>query len=211
MITMHNEVKKAVIRSQHCQRNFDLTKEVPQEDVDLLVHAATNCPSKQNIRFYNLHVFTDLEKITKIHEMTTGVDAYDQDGNFVPTTNSQTMANVLFVFERREIDQLSEFGARKWTTADLAAVNVYERDLATATGIAAGYVNVTAGMLGYGTGCCQCFQIENIKEYLGLENDPVLLMGIGFKNGDKNRRVHATEELVFPTRKKEEIVVTYNK
>ena len=45
------DIKKAVIRSQHCQRNFDLTKSIPENDLELLIHAATNCPSKQNIAF----------------------------------------------------------------------------------------------------------------------------------------------------------------
>ena len=52
-------IKKAVIRSQHVQRNWDLSQEMSQDDIDLLVHAATNCPSKQNIAFYKLHVLTD--------------------------------------------------------------------------------------------------------------------------------------------------------
>ena len=47
----HNDIKKAVIRSQHCQRNFDLNRQVPQEDIDLIIHAATNCAAKQNISF----------------------------------------------------------------------------------------------------------------------------------------------------------------
>ena len=60
-----DDIKKAVIRSQHCQRNFDLDKTMPQEDVDLLVYSAANCPSKQNIAFYNLHVITDQKIIEK--------------------------------------------------------------------------------------------------------------------------------------------------
>jgi len=34
------DIKKAVIRSQHCQRNFDLDKQIPQEDLDLLIYQA---------------------------------------------------------------------------------------------------------------------------------------------------------------------------
>jgi nitroreductase len=210
MFEYKDQVKKAVLRSQHCQRNYDLSKKIPEHDKELLIHAATNCPSKQNIRFYNLHVFDDQNIIRRIHELTTGVHAYDKDGNFVPTTNSQTMANLLFVFERREISELSDFGKTKWTDGDKAMVDVYERDLFTSLGIASGYVNLTASMLGYKTGCCQCFEIEELKPYLNIKNDPVLMMGVGYRNDEKSRRQHATNDLVFPTRTKEEIIVTEN-
>ncbi len=212
MITDYQDIKSAVIRSQHCQRNFDLSKEVSQDDLDLIVHAATNCPSKQNIRFYNLHVITDRDTIAKVHKLTTGVTAKDTTNGMseTDTTNSQTLANVLFVFERCEIEELSEKAAEKWNRADEAEVKIYERDLNVAIGIAAGYTNVVSSLLGYSTGCCQCFESENIQELLGLKNEPVLLMGIGFKDPSRNRRQHATDDtLMFPTRKKEEIQVTY--
>jgi nitroreductase len=208
----YQDIKNAVIKSQHCQRNFDLSKEVPQDDIDLIVHAATNCPSKQNIKFYNLHVITDRNMIEKVHALTTGVTAKDTTSGMVetPTTNSQTLANVLFVFERRELDELSEFASEKWNRADESDVRVYERDLNVAVGIAAGYTNVVSSMLGYSTGCCQCFETENIQELLGLNNRPVLLMGIGYKDNSRPRRQHSTDSrLMFPTRKKEEIDVLF--
>jgi len=45
------DIKKAVIRSQHCQRNFDLDQSIPEADIDTLVHAATNCPSSKMLLF----------------------------------------------------------------------------------------------------------------------------------------------------------------
>jgi nitroreductase len=212
MITDYNDIKKAVIRSQHCQRNFDLSKTIPQQDLDLIVHAATNCPSKQNISFYNLHVITDRDLIAAVHRLTTGVTAQNLTTSETdsPTTNSQTLANVLFVFERKEQDEMSPFASEKWATADESEIKIFERDLNVAIGIAAGYTNIVSSMLGYSTGCCQCFQTKNIQELLGLKNKPVLLMGIGFKDSTRNRREHATDSnLMFPTRKKEDIIVTY--
>jgi hypothetical protein len=63
-------------------------------------------------------------------------------------------------------------------------------------------------MLGYSTGCCQCFLTNDIKELLGLKNRPAMIQGIGFKDADRNRRAHEKNGLMFPTRKKEEIQVT---
>ena len=207
MITTHLDIKKAIIRSQHCQRNFDLTKTIPEADVDMLAYAATNCPSKQNIAFYNLHIISDRDLIEKIHELAPGTHAYDEDGNMIATTNSQVLANVIFVYEQLELEDLTERGFNKWADADEADIEVFNRDRATAIGIASGYVNLTASMLGYNTGCCQCFLTNDIKELLGLKNRPAMIQGIGFKDPERNRRLHEKTGLMFPTRKKEEIQV----
>jgi nitroreductase len=204
---MNAEIKKAVIRSQHCQRNFDLSKDVPEDDINILVHAATNCPSKQNIAFYNLHVITDRDLIEKIHDLAPGTHAYDADGNMVATTNSQVLANVLFVYEQLELSDLTEKGFTKWLDADESDIEVFQRDRATAIGIASGYVNLTASILGYSTGCCQCFLTNDIKDLLGFKNKPAMIQGIGFKDETRNRRLHEKNGLMFPTRKKEEIVI----
>ena len=45
-------IKKSIHKSQHCNRNWDLSKTIPQEDVDLIVESATQCPVKQNLNFY---------------------------------------------------------------------------------------------------------------------------------------------------------------
>jgi hypothetical protein len=208
MITTYQDIKKAIVRSQHCQRNFDLTKTIPESDVDMLAYAATNCPSKQNIAFYNLHIISDRDTIEKIHELAPGTHAYDTDGNMIATTNSQVLANVIFVYEQLELEDLTERGFNKWADADEADIEVFNRDRATAIGIASGYVNLTASMLGYSTGCCQCFLTNDIKELLGLKNRPAMIQGIGFKDADRNRRAHEKNGLMFPTRKKEEIQVT---
>lgn len=213
MFTDKTDIKKAVVRSQHCQRNFDLSREMPKDDIDLLVYAATNCPSKQNLAFYDLHVITDRDLISKIHDLSTGVTANNvaTGEREIATTNSQVMANVLFVLTRKNLDTVSEKALEKWSTADNAEVEIFERDVNVAIGICAGYLNITASMLGYSTGCCQCFQKDAIRDLMGWENGPVLLMGIGYKDDTVNRRVHATNpDVVFPTRKKEEIAVHYN-
>ena len=88
-------IKKSIHKSQHCNRNWDLSKTIPQEDVDLIVESATQCPVKQNLNFYKTHVITDRDKIEKIHNATAG---FFIDG--VRHTNSQTLANVLLAFTR---------------------------------------------------------------------------------------------------------------
>jgi nitroreductase len=209
------EIKKAVIRSQHCQRNWDLSKEIPQEDLDLIIHAATQCPSKQNIAFYKVHFITNRELIEKVHSKTAGFTNY-RTGEL--ETNSQTLANLLIAFE--EEDYLNRHTTDKVfrndemlnldTTGTLSESHQesLQRDQHMAIGIAAGYVNLTSSMLGYGTGCCACFNSIEIAELLGTKNPIKLLMGVGFKDESRPRREHHSKpEFVFPTKKKQEIVV----
>jgi nitroreductase len=205
---MHKEIKKAVIRSQHTQRNWDLSREVPQEDIDTLVHAISNCPSKQNFAFYNAHFITNREIIEKIHDLSMGLGYNDENGDRIECTNPQILANLLVVFE--EATPSKEY-LKKLGDRDSNIVNLYKRDRDMAIGIAAGYLNVVGSMLGYQTGCCACFDFDAVKALLGLENEVVLAMGIGFKDPNRQRREHHVDGVMLPRRVKEDIKVKYFK
>ncbi len=152
-----DEIKKTVIRSQHVQRNWDLTKQIPEQDLELLIHAVTNCPSKQNFAFYKVHFITNREKIESIHALTEGLR--NMKGEM--STNSQTLANLLVVFE--DLDPSQEL-IDKWKLRDKGNLETLKRDQQMAVGVAAGYLNVIASMLGYGTGCCACYNDEEVKQ-----------------------------------------------
>jgi nitroreductase len=211
----HSTIKKAIIKSQHCQRNWDLTQSIPQEDLDLLVHAVTQCPSKQNIAFYKAHFIQDRDLIEQIHEFTRHNSRHP---DYETETNSQILANLVVVFERNNFvpslsgdiyrSEETELIIKGQKTA--AEISVLQRDAEMAVGIAAGYLNLTAGMLGYSTGCCACFQEPEVKKLLNLEQDPILLMGVGFKNPDVNRRIHhQLPDFVFSTKIKQPIPITF--
>jgi nitroreductase len=211
----HTEIKKAVIRSQHCQRNWDLSREIPEEDLDLIIHSATQCPSKQNIAFYKVHLITNRDLIESIHSKTSGFKNYET-GEL--ETNSQTLANLLIAFEIEDyIDRHSTdtvFRNDEMWSLDQAGTlssrekSSLERDAYMAIGIAAGYINLTSSMLGYGTGCCACFNPTEIANLIGTKNPIKLLMGIGFKDESRPRREHHSKpEFVFPSKKKQEISV----
>ena len=200
-----SSIKKAVIRSQHCQRNWNLEKEIPQEDLQTMVHAITNCPSKQNAAFYNIYTITDRDTIERIHEKTEGFYHRDEEKMI---SNSQTLANVLFVFTNNT-ENSNRLNKKRDIYGDNEAI--IGRDLHMATGIAAGYLNLTSSLMGYNTGCCACFEGDEIQEILNTEDEIVLLMGVGHK-GDIPRRIHhADNNLTFPAIPKENIAVTYIK
>jgi hypothetical protein len=211
----YSTIKKAIIKSQHCQRNWDLTKSLPQEDVDLLVHSITQCPSKQNIAFYKAHFIQDRELIEQIHKLTRHNSRHPR---YDTETNSQILANLVVVFEKNnfvpslktDIYRSEETNEILYNNKTVEEIAVLQRDAEMAVGIAAGYANLTASILGYSTGCCACFDGNGIKKLLDLEEDPILLMGIGFKNPDVNRRVHhQLPDFVFSTKIKQPILTSF--
>jgi len=204
-------IELAINKAQHCQRNWDLSKQIPKEDLDLMVHAVTQCPSKQNVAFYKVFVITDREVIEGIHANTTGFtlmnDAFDEmKGDEKVVTNSQTLANVLFVFTSN-VDNSD--GVRIKREYHNENDHTFERDLQQSVGVAAGMVSLTSTLLGYKTGYCACFDNEEIKNILVTDDDVVLMMGIGYKSDINRRKHHKDHSVIFPSIKKEKIPVTY--
>jgi ferredoxin len=223
IIDTKDGITKAIHRSQHCQRNWDLTREIPEEDMKVLIEAVTQCPSKQNAAFYDVYFVTNREIIESIYAET---DGFGPNPNLKDMwkTNSQTLANLLVVFTAKNpatskdvmAYRSQQIVAEKKGEADVVATStdptraqILERDANVALGIAAGYLNLTASMLGYRTGCCQCYNPTSVRKLIGSETKPLLLMGVGFNNPELNRRVHHMDhEFVFPTKPKQPINVT---
>jgi len=216
------DIFKAIHRSQHCQRNWNLEAEVPESDIELILESITQCPSKQNKHFYNVHLLQDRSTIEQLHDLTRGFGLEDQS----ITTNSQTLAHLCIVFEAANTEQFvkqayynrlliagEDVNNINWDNhipdMDLVSSCHSEvmRDQHMAVGVAAGYANLTGSLLGYGTGCCACFEPQGVKELLKLDGDCLLIMGIGVA-GDKPRRVHHLDDsIVFPTKRKQPIAV----
>lgn len=206
MYNVKKEIKKAIIRSQHTQRNWDLNRQIPQEDIETFVHAVTNCPSKQNFAFYNAHFITNREIIDQIHNLSTGLGYLNEKNERIECTNPQTLANLLVVFEEAELSQ--EY-LKKYSLRDNNKIDIQQRDRMFAIGTASGYLNLTAAMLGYQTGCCACFKEIEIRNLLSLKKEIHLIMGVGYKDPNRQRREHHTENVMIPRRIKEKINVKF--
>jgi hypothetical protein len=131
-------------------------------------------------------------------------------------TNSQTLANLLIVFEgynghlHKDNDVFRNDEIWKMESGvelSEAEQETFKRDQQMAVGIAAGYANVTSAMMGYGTGCCACFDGNAIEDLLNLDGPVLLMMGIGYKDPSRNRREHHETGFVFPTKPKQKIKV----
>lgn len=204
--TEASKIKKAILRSQRCQRNWDLSKQLSPEQLELIITAATECPTKQNIPFYNVKVVQNREKIEAIYEHTFG-EAPNDPENVQGKKNPQVLANTLLVFSvndySREIgDDRSPETARKADERTEHDRKVLYDDVMQSIGIAAGYVNLTASMLGLQTGCCKCIMDTlAIQKIIGSEEHetPLLLMGIGFADKTKARRADHVTGKILPS------------
>ena len=199
-------IDKAIRASQRCQRNWDLTQIIDEEDVKTLQTAVTQCASKQNDVYYKVKFITDRSIIEAIHEQTKGFTMEADDGEIVNMSNSQTLANLLVVFcedydeKYARSEELQTYFSRGENVENLrySTRETLERNRYTAVGVAAGYLNLTANLLGYRTGCCQCYNADGVNSILNGDK-AVLLMGIGYPDRSRSRLEHHVEGKRFPS------------
>ena len=199
----YNYIQESILSSQPCQRNWDLSKQIPKKDIDLILHSATQCPSKQNQNYYAIHVITDRELIQELYECSITPKG--------DRKNPQLLANVVLLFERAvpklpvSYEEL-RVQALVGTKQDKI---ITDKDATISVGIAAGFVNLTSSLLGYQTGFCTCFAGEIVKSIFDIKGEPLLAIGIGIKNEEKEHYVdHDTSENIT-THTKQKIDITY--
>ena len=192
------EVKQAVDVARVAQRNWDLDRQIPEEDLETLIYAAQNSPKKQMETHFSLHVFTHKEKIREIYDQTKKFSVYpvtdvspkneddwkppenmfaDIDGNFYQddhfsVKNSQILANAMFVYceDKRSVRGGTHFMAK----VDGASPNVkslYEEQIDFSIGISVGILLNSAAMMGYKTGICSALEDDEIAHLLPLDPD----------------------------------------
>ena len=201
-------LERTIAKSQQCNRNWDLSKQIPEDDIKTMKQSVTQCSSKQNRVFYKVLYTQDRDKIEKIHDATDGFTyglQKDESDNYLTTTNPQVLANTLFVFAK---DRDNNIEARTAEENNLgikeARVDIEGKmDEDRAVGIAAGYLTLTSNLLGYESGCCQCFDGDKVKNILGIDEDVFLLMGIGYGDKTRGRKEHHMDpSFTFPSFKK---------
>ena len=203
---IRDQIKNASLVTNVAQRNYDLTKTIPQQDIDTLINVAANSPSKQNETHYSLHVYTDQTIIKQIYQHTKKFamirDSKDrqesytvQDDIFIQNdlksvTNSQIYANILFVYvEEQGNTRGSQHRAAKEHPNSTAA-KVYREQIAYSMGISIGELILSAGLLGYRTGICSALDTRPIRDILQVKQNPKLLVGIGIPNKNLERTQH---------------------
>ena len=193
-MSLNRFLEKTIQKSQHCNRNWDLSQQISDEDMETLKTSVTECSSKQNRVFYKVVWTQDRHTIEKVHAMTDGF-VYNYKEN-LSTTNSQVLANTLFAFVR-DTDNDKTRTKEEWD-----GHNRKSKDEDRSLGIAAGYLTLTANLLGYDTGYCQCM-MGNVGEVLGQDENILLLMGVGKRDPNRSRLEHHNDpSFRFPSFKK---------
>ena len=217
-----DQLKRAIHESQKCQRNWDLDKEMPQEDVDLIMEAVTHSPTRQNINFFDVSAITNRDTIEKIHSATEcfaidpsmklsdyskavseGSDRKNRDARQQHRRQNRAPINPPALERNNSIEfktnpqtlahLLLAFSANEDTKYDDVC---WTKDVQTSIGIAIGYVKFISTQLGYASGCCGCME-EEVNTILGSK--VFLLMGVGIPDESKHRTEHHYEDFRFPS------------
>ena len=201
-------LKQAVDKAQRAQRNFDLEKQIPSEDLEILIYTAQNSPSKQNESHFTLHVYTDQEIIKNIYNSTKKFTLMDEEDDLSKlfgekngeywqndkdrsVTNSQVLANALFAYV---IDLGEPRGGTHITGQNSSSVHakqLYQEQISYSIGISIGELILSANLLGYKTGICSAMDGRIVKNILQTESSVKMLVGVGFDNPGVDRRMHA--------------------
>jgi nitroreductase len=197
-----DELFLAIQNTNPAQRNYDLTKTIPDDHIQLMLDAIKYAPTKQNETHYKIYWSTNRSVIEGIYSRTKYFSVVDETvpmnnkGNTPEeycVTNSQINANLLVAF-CSDWDQ-SRGRARDHIIVDDETRKEHvwthimkNRIMDISAGIAIGQLLLTANLLGYRTGCCSAF-----KEYdvLGIENTfTKCIVGIGYPNSSMDRKIH---------------------
>ena len=205
---MNEQIKEAVDVSQRAQRNYDLSKTISDHDLETLVYAAVNSPSKQNETHFSLKVYTDPSIIRLVYSCTKKFAVYDRSEQEFKKIfkeennqfwfdedrcvhNSQILANAIFIY-------LDDVGTARNGEHMLAKKNVggvcditYQEQKNFSLGISAGQLILSAALLGYKTGLCSAFSISKIQNIINTKERIKLIVGIGYENVGVDRLYHA--------------------
>lgn len=162
-----------------CQRNWSDEAVLPAH-IDLLLQTAYGTPTKQNVNFYHVIAVTDALHRQNLYHIA---DSEHNDRTTSLNYNTQVLAPLVLVFGIRKDhteDRLCE--SERWG-------NNYRSKAYLNIGIACGSVLTTAHAMGYRTGFCSCFDLDQMNQYLIQHTDHknfdcAVLMGIGHPRDD---------------------------
>ena len=197
----------ALHRSTHTQRCWDLTQAIPSQDLELIITAAVSAPVKQNYAYFHLHVLEDRHKIQSVYECSHGFGLPDSSlpGGMRIIKNTQTLANCVLIFEAYNTGENLHRNLERAQGVDRSL----RHDQTRAVSMAAAYANLTAHLLGYRTGFCECFNPLEVKQHLGLTDMPQLMLGIGFPDKTRHRTKHHLDNTItYPSHDRETIPVS---
>jgi len=181
--------KEAVQTVRKCQRNWDLSKTIPQEHIDHWTYLATNSPSKQDEARYGVCVVTNKSLREKIYDdYIWGSHRFGNDAG----RNTQAGANALFIFgeaEPTDFEHDSDGISQNRDTVSSGFEHRMEINRNRDIGLAMGIVSFSAAQLGYRTGFntnlyFNKHTVEDLRRMLNIADEtkfqPLVILGIGY-------------------------------
>jgi nitroreductase len=208
-----DQQKQIIDSIRQCQRNWDLSKDIPREHLDHLIYAATHSPSKQDEAYYNLHVIINKELIQELLNHTFAFSVPVVPNQFVINLrNTQMGANAYFLWARKDPPTQREItldGVAYATDVNRRKENAYAM-----IGISMGLVSYAAGSLGYKTGFNtnhgQADGMAIWKSKLSIPDNEDITFGLGIGFPQEGRARNETDEVEFKTGTEYELTNTYN-
>jgi len=200
-----DEEKTIIDTIRRCQRNWDLSKSIPEEHIDHWIYIATHAPSKQDQSYFNLYVIKDKQKIDYLLNYTYGHTFAVAPGNLKGIIrNPQVGANVYFLFAFK-IPPVNRQTHHNGQTFDQVGKDLPEVTMNghVAIGIASGLVAQSAANLGYKTGFNVCHgqkhsnEREIWKSELGISDDEIITLGLGIGYPQAGRESNEHNETEF--------------
>lgn len=207
---MKEQIKTAVSIAQRAQRNYDLSKTIPAQDLETLIYVAANSPSKQNETHYQLKVYTDQNKIKEVYNCTKRFslikDNTDKEKSFKESAdgifwqnidtsvhNSQILANALFVYIDDDGEPRGGNSSIAQNTSNIYSESFqnYRNQKSYSIGISVGQLILSATLLGYRTGICSAFDPSAVQKIINTDKEIKLLVGIGYENQGIDRQLHS--------------------
>jgi nitroreductase len=189
--------KEYIKKIQQCQRNWDYSKEIPQEHIDYLLWVAQNAPSKQHEAYYDIYYAKDRKVIKELYNYTWGCTHSGRFNNKPPATwrNPQMNANLYILFVIKD-PPTSQNSMNDGSPAPKNFGPRWENGICS-VGIALGLVMRAAAELGYATGCNKSNSMGPDCDFywerkLGIFDDVInekkkMLYGVGIGYPQKNK------------------------
>jgi hypothetical protein len=192
------EEKKVITTIRQCQRNWDLSKEIPSEHIEHWIYIAKNSPSKQDEGYYNVRVITNKELIQYLSKHTWGKTVKMPNVPYqVVARNSQMAASVYILFTEKHSITPREIDISGKTILSNNYVKL--RNVAIAAGMAGALVAQSAAAMGYKTG----FNTNHSEPAVWHKTlripfpQETLLFGIGIGFPQEGRARNETDEREF--------------
>ena len=170
------------------QRNWDLSREVSEEHIELFKKVVYYSPSHEQNTYYNTHFVTNRDLIQKIYENSDG-SGPARHQEISDARQPQLLANLVVIFE----SYVEHTGLSGTEYYEESLNENITRDRNLAIGVAAGALISVAHMLGYKTSYNIYKSQESqwmIEHLMDLNEKPIFIIGIGYGNHKMSHNRH---------------------